>query len=127
MQSLAEIKVKRMMTLHFREHTEIHKTLAIVSWCGGVDFILKRVYDTGAGSGKKLPGNAKAKLTGGLMMYYYILGFGIACVVLFGIDSMETVCVKPAEMLVKALLWPATLMEAVVNYSSTHHNFKAAL
>ena len=61
------------------------------------------------------------------MMYYYILGFGIACLVLFGIDSMETVCVKPAEMLVKALLWPVTLMEAVVNYSSTHHNFKAAL
>ena len=52
MQSLAEIKVKRMTTLHFREHTEIHKTLAIVSWCWGVDFILKRVYDTGAGSGK---------------------------------------------------------------------------
>ena len=52
------------------------------------------------------------------MMYYYILGFGIACLVLFGIGSMETVCVKPAEMLVKALLWPVTLMEAVVNYSS---------
>ena len=33
------------------------------------------------------------------MMYYYILGFGIACLVLFGIGSMETVCVKPAEML----------------------------
>lgn len=61
------------------------------------------------------------------MMYYYILGLGIACLVLFGIDSMETVCVKPAEMLVKALLWPITLMEAVVHYSSTHHNFKAAL
>ena len=25
------------------------------------------------------------------MMYYYILGFGIACLVLFGIGSMETV------------------------------------
>lgn len=44
------------------------------------------------------------------MMYYYILGFGIACLVLFGIGSMETVCVKPAEMLVKALLWPVTLI-----------------
>ena len=31
-------------------------------------------------------------------MYYYILGCGIACLVLFGIYSMETVCVKPAEM-----------------------------
>ena len=61
------------------------------------------------------------------MMYYYILGFGIACLVLFGSGSMETVCVKPAEMLVKALLWPVTLMEAVVNHSSTHHNYKAAL
>ena len=53
-------------------------------------------------------------------MYYYILGCGIACSVLFGIYSMETVCGK-------VLLWPVTLMEAVVRYSSTHHNFKAAL
>ena len=44
--------------------------------------------------------------------------------VIFGIDSMETVCVKPAEMVGKVLLWPVTLMEAVVRYSSTHHNFK---
>ena len=51
----------------------------------------------------------------------------IACLVLFGIYSMETVCVKPAEMVGKVLLWPVTLMEAVVRYSSTHHNFKAAL
>ena len=34
-------------------------------------------------------------------MYYYILG--------------------------KVLLWPVTLMEAVVRYNSTHHDFKAAL
>ena len=45
-------------------------------------------------------------------MYYYILGCGIACLVLFGIYSMETVCVKPAEMVGKVLLWPVTLMEA---------------
>ena len=32
-------------------------------------------------------------------MYYYILGCGIACLVLFGINSMDTVCVKPAEIL----------------------------
>ena len=44
-------------------------------------------------------------------MYYYILGCGIACLVLFGINSMETVCVKPAEMVGKVLLWPVTLME----------------
>ena len=67
------------------------------------------------------------KNIGGLTMYYYILGCGIACLVLFGIYSMETVCVKPAEMVGKVLLWPVTLMEAVVRYSSTHHNFKAAL
>ena len=42
-------------------------------------------------------------------MYYYILGCGIACLVLFGINSMETVCVKPAEMVGKVLLWPAVL------------------
>ena len=51
-------------------------------------------------------------------MYYYILGCGIACLVLFGINSMETVCVKPAEMVGEVLLWPVTLMEAVVRYSS---------
>ena len=67
------------------------------------------------------------KNIGGLRRYYDILGFGVAGLVLLGIVSMETVCVKPAEMLVKALLWPVTLMEAVVNYSSTHHNYKAAL
>ena len=32
-------------------------------------------------------------------MYYYILGCGIACLVLFGINSMDTVDVKPAEIL----------------------------
>ena len=51
-------------------------------------------------------------------MYYSILGCGIACLVLFGIYSMETVCVKPAEMVGKVLLWPVTLMVAVVRYSS---------
>lgn len=60
-------------------------------------------------------------------MYYYILGCGIACLVLFGINSMDTVDVKPAEILGKVILWPVALMEAVVRYSSTHHNIKAAL
>ena len=57
-------------------------------------------------------------------MYYYILGCGIACLVLFGINSMDTVDVKPAEILGKVILWPVALMEAVVRYSSTHHNIK---
>lgn len=60
-------------------------------------------------------------------MYYYILGCGIACVVLFGIGSMETVCVKPAEIVVKALLWPVTVVEAIVNHNSTRNNIKAAM
>ena len=44
-------------------------------------------------------------------MYYYILGCGIACLVLFGINSMDTVDVKPAEILGKVILWPVALME----------------
>ena len=36
-------------------------------------------------------------------MYYYILGCGIACLVLFGINSMDTVDVKPAEILGKVV------------------------
>ena len=51
-------------------------------------------------------------------MYYYILGCGIACLILFGINSMDTVCVKPAEILGTVILWPLALMEAVVRYSS---------
>ena len=58
-------------------------------------------------------------------MYYYILGCGIACLVLLGINSMDTVCVKPAEILGKVI--PLALMEAVVRYSSTHHSIKTAL
>ena len=30
-------------------------------------------------------------------MYYYILGCGIACLVLFGINSMDTVDVEPGQ------------------------------
>ena len=51
----------------------------------------------------------------------------LACLVLFGINSMDTVDVKPAEILGKVILWPVALMEAVVRYSSTHHNIKTAL
>ena len=32
-----------------------------------------------------------------------------------------------AEILGKVILWPVALMEAVVRYSSTHHNIKTAL
>ena len=60
-------------------------------------------------------------------MYYYILGCGIACLVLFGINSMDTVDVKPAEILGKVILWPVALMEAVVRYKPTKSNQAAAL
>ncbi len=39
------------------------------------------------------------------MMYYHILGFGIACLVLFGIGSMETVCVLSRLRCCQGLLW----------------------
>lgn len=48
-------------------------------------------------------------------MYYYILGFGIACLILAGISSMDTVYVKPAQIVIKALLWPLTLLDAAVH------------
>ena len=38
------------------------------------------------------------------------------------IRDRDTVDVKPAEILGKVILWPVALMEAVVRYSSTHHN-----
>ena len=60
-------------------------------------------------------------------MYYYILGCGIACLVLFGINSMDTVDVKPAEIRGKGSLWPGALMEAGGRYSSTHPNIQTAL
>ncbi len=110
---------------------------ALISFTiSAIDFIVWLEYDRVTEERKTLPDHIATCLCGttaGQEKYrrfddvLHILGFGIACLVLFGIGSMETVCVKPAEMLVKALLWPVTLMEAVVNYSSTHHNYKAAL
>ena len=60
-------------------------------------------------------------------MYYYILGCGIACLVLFGINSMDTVDVKPAEILGKVILWPVALMEAVVRSPPPKQNNTPAL
>ena len=60
-------------------------------------------------------------------MYYYILGCGIACLVLFGINSMDTVDVKPAEILGKVILWPVGLIDAVARHRSPHHIIKTAL
>ena len=128
-------KVKQFLTLYFCEFTILQRTLSFVSRF--LVLTLSRgcgiVWLQGAASS---PENIEFQVPvcraceetiGGLIMYYYILGCGIACLVLVGIISMESVCVKPAEILAKVVLWPVALMEAVVRYSSTHHNFKAAL
>lgn len=52
------------------------------------------------------------------MMYYYVLGCALACLCLTGIGSMETVNVKPAEIVVKSLLWPVALCAAIVRSTS---------
>ena len=61
-------------------------------------------------------------------MYYYILGCGIACLVLFGIGSMDTGDVKPAEIICKTLLWPVTLVRSILVRSNTSafHRLNAA-
>lgn len=102
-----------------------------------VDFIESLWYIMLAGGRKEAPAIHELqapgppgllKNIGGLIMYYYILGCGVACLVLAGINSMDTVmCVKPAEILVKSLLWPITLVEALMSNHSMNRNFKAAL
>ena len=44
------------------------------------------------------------------MLYCYILGCGIACLIFTGISSMDTVDVKPVEVALKTLLWPVALV-----------------
>lgn len=46
------------------------------------------------------------------MLYIYVLGCGLACLVLAGISSMETVDVKPARVAAEILLWPAAASRA---------------
>lgn len=43
------------------------------------------------------------------MLYIYALGCGLACLVLAGVSSMETVDVKPARVAAGIVLWPAAL------------------
>lgn len=52
------------------------------------------------------------------MMYCYVLGCAIACLCLTAVGSMETVNVKPAEIVVKTLLWPVTLCRAIARNAS---------
>ena len=44
------------------------------------------------------------------MLYCYILGCGIACLIFTGISSMDTVDIKPVELVAKILLWPVALV-----------------
>ena len=46
------------------------------------------------------------------MLYIYALGCGLACLVLAGISSMETVDVQPARVAAEIVLWPAALAKA---------------
>lgn len=52
------------------------------------------------------------------MLYCYILGCCIACLIFTGIGSMDTVDVKPAEIVVNTLLWPVALVRRLVRVSS---------
>lgn len=54
------------------------------------------------------------------MLYIYVLGCGLACLVLAGISSMETVDVKPARVAAEILLWPAALAEYAVRWLAAH-------
>ena len=51
------------------------------------------------------------------MLYCYILGCGIACLIFTGISSMDTVDVKPVEVALKTLLWPVALVRYLANGS----------
>lgn len=52
------------------------------------------------------------------MLYCYILGCGIACLIFTGISSMDTVDVKPVEVALKTLLWPLALVRYLANGSA---------
>ncbi len=54
------------------------------------------------------------------MLYCYILGCGIACLIFTGISSMDTVDVKPAELIVKILLWPVALVRYLVRNTNSN-------
>ena len=52
------------------------------------------------------------------MLYCYILGCGIACLIFTGISSMDTVDVKPVEVAINTLLWPVALVRRLVRAGS---------
>ena len=60
------------------------------------------------------------------MLYCYILGCGIACLIFTGISSMDTVDVKPVEVAVKTLLWPVALVARLAHSSGPSMKMRAA-
>ena len=60
------------------------------------------------------------------MLYCYILGCGIACLIFTGISSMDTVDVKPVEVAVKTLLWPVELVVRLARSSGPSMKMRAA-
>ena len=60
------------------------------------------------------------------MLYCYILGCGIACLIFTGISSMDTVDVKPVEVAVKTLLWPVALVARLARSSGPAMKMRAA-
>lgn len=54
------------------------------------------------------------------MLYIYALGCGLACLVLAGVSSMETVDIKPARLAAGIVLWPAALAEYAVRRLAAH-------
>ena len=60
------------------------------------------------------------------MLYCYILGCGITCLIFTGISSMDTVDVKPVEVAVKTLLWPVALVARLARSSGPSMKMRAA-
>ncbi len=60
-----------------------------------------------------------------MLLYCYILGCGIACLVYTGISSMDTVVVKPVELAARILLWPVALVGSLTRANAAHQ-MKAA-
>ena len=54
------------------------------------------------------------------MLYIYALGCGLACLILAGVSSMETVDVKPARVAAGIVLWPAALAGDAVRRRAAH-------
>lgn len=44
------------------------------------------------------------------MLYLYVLGCEMACLVLMGASSMETVDVRPARVAAQIVCWPVALL-----------------